>query len=182
MTSMHLPMRLFGKVVCPGGVGGFEHLYIPGFLDRALQTRQWRPPKFLNHSRHPTNLSMYSTQPTSNWSVDDDVLLIENGHLEKISACRWILGNGMLCNELVKGKDFSGHLRGRHGVVEAPSLQHRCRWEGCQQQQFNRDCLIRHVREQHLLWRWPCPYCHQLFTRKSTMLDHRDNLCPYRRV
>ncbi|KIO14817.1 hypothetical protein M404DRAFT_188930 [Pisolithus tinctorius Marx 270] len=89
MTSVHLPMHLFGKVRCPGGVGGFEHLYIPGFLDRALQTREWRPPKFLNHNLHPTNLSMYSTQPTSNWSVDVS--------RERSYLCNKLILSGNIC-------------------------------------------------------------------------------------
>ncbi|KAI6039859.1 hypothetical protein EDC04DRAFT_2602933 [Pisolithus marmoratus] len=123
---------------------------------------------------------MYSTQLNSNWSAADAASLVEYGHLEKLSACRWILANGMPCNEWVKGKDFSAHLRDRHGVDGTPSSQHRCCWEGCQERAFNRDCLIRHLKEQHLHWRWPCPTCEQDFTRKNTMFDHRDSYCPRR--
>ncbi|KAI6155492.1 hypothetical protein BKA82DRAFT_188922 [Pisolithus tinctorius] len=121
---------------------------------------------------------MYSNQ----WSVEDDAILIENGLQEKYDVCRWIDGNGMPCNQWVQDKDFSNHLRMHHGVGGAPSSQHRCRWEGCREREFNRDCLIRHLREQHLQWRWPCPHCSQDFTRKNTMFDHRDRNCPHRVV
>ncbi|KAI6146931.1 hypothetical protein EDD17DRAFT_90226 [Pisolithus thermaeus] len=129
-----------------------------------------------------TDLTMYPTQLNSGWSAEDVASLIENGHLEKYSTCRWILPDYMPCNETVKGRDFSSHLRDRHGVTGAPSSQHRCCWEGCHEREFNRDCLIRHLREQHLQWRWPCPTCEQDFTRKNTMFEHRDKSCPRRLV
>lgn len=125
---------------------------------------------------------MSSGQLNSNWGVEDDALLIENGHLERHSTCCWILPNGTPCNESVKGRDFSAHLRVRHDVVGTPSSQHKCYWDGCREREFNRDCLIRHLREKHLLWRWPCPTCHHDFTRKNTMFDHRDKICPRRMV
>ncbi|KAI5998787.1 hypothetical protein EDD15DRAFT_2194114 [Pisolithus albus] len=125
---------------------------------------------------------MYPTQHNNRWSPEDEVSLIENAHLEKYNTCLWIFPNGMPCNENVKGRDFSGHLRDRHGVVGTPSSQHRCCWRGCQEREFNRDCLIRHLREQHLFWRWPCPTCDQDFTRKNTMFEHRDKNCPRKMV
>ncbi|KAI6155411.1 hypothetical protein BKA82DRAFT_193666 [Pisolithus tinctorius] len=125
---------------------------------------------------------MPSAHLNSSWSVEDDVSLIENAHFQKFSTCRWILDNGISCNAWVQGKNFSHHLRDSHGVTGAHSSQHRCRWEGCRERDFNRDCLIRHLREQHLPWRWPCPTCDQDFTRKNTMFDHRNRNCPNRMV
>ncbi|KIM57430.1 hypothetical protein SCLCIDRAFT_130625, partial [Scleroderma citrinum Foug A] len=98
----------------------------------------------------------------------------------RVETCGWV-SNGLFCNMPVRGRDFSVHLRDIHGVIGTPASQHRCCWNGCRERDFNRDCLIRHIREQHLQWRWPCPYCQQIFTRKNTMVEHRAR-CSHRRA
>ncbi|KAL4062892.1 hypothetical protein V8B97DRAFT_2108835 [Scleroderma yunnanense] len=110
-----------------------------------------------------------------NWTEEDALMLIENGLQERVETCRWV-SNGLFCNMHVKGRDFSVHLRDIHGVTGTPASQHRCCWSGCRERDFNRDCLIRHLKEQHLYWRWPCSYCRQDFTRKNTLIEHHNSL------
>lgn len=107
-----------------------------------------------------------------NWTEQDELMLIENALQERVETCGWV-SNGLTCNIPVRGRDFSVHLRDSHGVIGTPASQHKCCWNGCRERDLNRDSLIRHLRERHLQWRWPCSYCRQDFTRKSTLIDHR---------
>jgi len=89
---------------------------------------------------------------------------------EKEVACQWV-DNGTLCNDLVKVKNFRNHLHDKHGVT--PDLQYACQWYGCcTSDPMRRASLERHMKEQHVSFRWLCPYCREPFTRESTLQTH----------
>ncbi|KAI9573883.1 hypothetical protein HD554DRAFT_565537 [Boletus coccyginus] len=88
---------------------------------------------------------------------------------EVICLC---VDNGTLCNDLVKVKDLGDHLHDRHGVTSDLPL-YACQWYECPSSHpMRRSSLARHMKEQHVPFRWLCPYCGDTFTRESSLLTH----------
>ncbi|KAF8842327.1 hypothetical protein BDN67DRAFT_965846 [Paxillus ammoniavirescens] len=83
----------------------------------------------------------------------------------------------MVCNTLLKTKDFNAHLRDHHGI-NSHEVPHRCLWYGCDTSPMTRSALERHVKEQHIPGRWACPACPEVFTRKHTLRKHLNEKCP----
>ncbi|KAG8212953.1 hypothetical protein J3R82DRAFT_11319, partial [Butyriboletus roseoflavus] len=83
--------------------------------------------------------------------------------------CEWST-NGRECGALIQGHDVPLHLKIIHRVNETPRLV--CLWGNCGDG-LNKGCLVRHVQEKHLEYRWPCPRCGALFTRRGVMDAHR---------
>ncbi|KAF9223342.1 hypothetical protein BS17DRAFT_134707 [Gyrodon lividus] len=108
-----------------------------------------------------------------NQDFDDDAScdLIGIGLDIKVYACRWLV-NGVACHTEIPGRDYSTHLRTVHGVGRDPRLE--CKWDHCGEH-LKKDCVIRHLQEKHLMYRWPCPKCGALFTRRGNMNAHRAN-------
>ncbi|KAG8215265.1 hypothetical protein J3R82DRAFT_8820 [Butyriboletus roseoflavus] len=89
-------------------------------------------------------------------------------------TCRWAAG-GVRCGTAVQGIYFPTHLRDAHGIygVGYRSLGFLCQWENCSDAStFNKEGLMRHIQEKHLLWRWLCPSCGAAFTGKVARNTH----------
>ncbi|KIJ18192.1 hypothetical protein PAXINDRAFT_167449 [Paxillus involutus ATCC 200175] len=89
-------------------------------------------------------------------------------------TCRWV-DSGILCDSVIQGIYFHTHMRERHGifVVGQDTPRFQCRWEGCSDTTLvNKEMLLRHIQERHLLWRWNCPNCGMVFTRKASRNSH----------
>ena len=97
--------------------------------------------------------------------------IVANGHNVKQFHCGWTT-NGLPCNAIVLGMEVPNHLRTVHGVNAAQRIE--CLWDQCGED-LNRACLIRHVQEKHLEFRWPCPKCGRIWTREGLMHAHRAN-------
>ena len=96
-----------------------------------------------------------------------------NGFLrdETEVVCRWV-ENTTVCNDRVKGKDFTAHLQRRHRTT-SDSRVYSCLWHECSASQpMMKSSLERHVRERHFPVKWACPSCTKTFTRKTTLLRH----------
>ncbi|KAI9573900.1 hypothetical protein HD554DRAFT_568345 [Boletus coccyginus] len=104
------------------------------------------------------------------WSQRDMLLFNRNIFDEKEVVCQWV-DNGTACNNPVKVKDFKDHLYDSHGVTSNLQL-YACQWCGCASDPMWRSSLERHMKEQHVPFRWLCPYCRQTFTRERTLLAH----------
>ncbi|KAG6373319.1 hypothetical protein JVT61DRAFT_6460 [Boletus reticuloceps] len=85
-------------------------------------------------------------------------------------SCRWTTGD-VICNSYVRASDFPEHLRSAHGVVGADKASLVCGWVDCFTK-MRKENIMRHVNEQHLELRYPCPTCHEQFTRAHTMQNH----------
>ncbi|KIJ66806.1 hypothetical protein HYDPIDRAFT_108721 [Hydnomerulius pinastri MD-312] len=75
------------------------------------------------------------------------------------------------CDALIQGACFPEHLRVDHGVLGPDKDKLTCCWEGCFIS-MNKEIMVRHVLEKHLMWRYKCPVCGEDFSRKSTMQMH----------
>ncbi|KAG8221485.1 hypothetical protein J3R82DRAFT_1698, partial [Butyriboletus roseoflavus] len=82
--------------------------------------------------------------------------------------CAWV-DNEQQCNTPVLGKEFPAHLRMVHRVHITPAST--CLWANCGVK-LSSGSFARHVQEKHLDYRWACPKCNQLFTRRGTMEIH----------
>jgi hypothetical protein len=101
----------------------------------------------------------------------DSCELVAIGFGLKEYCCGWTF-NGLPCNALVLGQDFPTHLKTVHRTNDTPRLE--CLWSGCGEV-LNKECLVRHVQENHLEYRWPCPNpkCDRIFTRRGVLDTHR---------
>lgn len=104
----------------------------------------------------------------------DSCELVAIGLGLKEYRCGWIV-NGLPCNAPVLGQDFPTHLKTVHRTND--TLRPECQWGGCRDV-LNKECLVRHVQEKHLEYRWPCPNpkCDRIFTRRGVLEGHR-NAC-----
>ena len=66
---------------------------------------------------------------------------------------------------------FSMHLRDQHGVEGGSKAKVRCNWTKCGTV-VNKENLVRHVMEQHLLYRFLCEECGGNFSRRHTLNSH----------
>jgi hypothetical protein len=117
--------------------------------------------------------------PVSTYPSSKDMIAF-NGFLrdETEIVCQWI-ENTIVCNDGVKGKDFTAHLHHRHGTT-SNSQVYSCLWHECSvSQPMMKSSLERHVREQHFPVKWACPTCTRTFTRKKTLMGHFER-CPGR--
>ena len=99
----------------------------------------------------------------------DSCELVAVGLALKEYRCGWAT-NGSSCDAPVLGQDVPTHLKTVHRANDTPKLQ--CLWGGCGEA-LNKGCLVRHVQEKHLEYRWPCPKCGTTFSRRGVMDTHR---------
>ncbi|KAF8134877.1 hypothetical protein EV363DRAFT_1396342 [Boletus edulis] len=85
-------------------------------------------------------------------------------------VCLWVT-DGVVCNLHFQASEFPDHLRSAHGVVGADKASLMCCWVNCFAE-MPKDCLMRHINENHLELRHICPICHEQFTRANTMQNH----------
>ncbi|KIK75235.1 hypothetical protein PAXRUDRAFT_173407 [Paxillus rubicundulus Ve08.2h10] len=111
-------------------------------------------------------MSLYN----ENFGEDDSCDLVGYGFDIKYYVCHWRTDNGMRCNTQIQGREYATHIRTVHGVGRDKRLE--CRWDNCGES-LKKDCVVRHLQERHLLYRWPCPRCLLSFTRRSNMNTHR---------
>ncbi|KAI6025010.1 hypothetical protein PISMIDRAFT_673185 [Pisolithus microcarpus 441] len=89
---------------------------------------------------------------------------------KKHYECGWVVFNNV-CGVLVPGESFAAHLREAHGIFGNDKTKFKCQWVDCGLQ-MNKESVGRHVAESHLLYRYPCPYCGEIFSRKNTLNGH----------
>ncbi|KAI6120447.1 hypothetical protein EDD16DRAFT_1705708 [Pisolithus croceorrhizus] len=89
---------------------------------------------------------------------------------QKPHQCGWLVTGGV-CGAVLPGESFPVHLREAHGVFGNDKTKFKCEWIGCGLQ-MNKESVGRHVAESHLLYRYPCAYCGELFSRKNTLNGH----------
>ncbi|KAH7884667.1 hypothetical protein F5I97DRAFT_1485204 [Phlebopus sp. FC_14] len=109
-----------------------------------------------------------SQEFNTDFTEQDHYELIRIGLENRTHYCGW-WSNGRTCNAIVRGGDISAHLR-LHGVWD--QTRYTCLWGDCDRGEFNRDCLIRHIQEKHLEWKWICVRCDAIFTRRSVLNRH----------
>ncbi|KAG9315159.1 hypothetical protein JVU11DRAFT_4282 [Chiua virens] len=85
-------------------------------------------------------------------------------------TCFWATAHGP-CNTQILGSEISDHLRSRHSVTVPDDVVLMCRWSGCSTE-LRKGCLVRHIQEKHLEWRYTCPQCGERFTRNYTRRNH----------
>ncbi|KAN0088748.1 hypothetical protein V8E55_005805, partial [Tylopilus felleus] len=110
-----------------------------------------------------------------------DLLAFNRNVLDETEVvCQWV-HNGALCSEHIRARNFRIHLHGTHGVIsDAPNHTYLCRWDGCPSNlQMRRTSLERHMKEQHVPFRWVCPSCTQIFSREYTLLAHMERVHEY---
>ncbi|KAG9315378.1 hypothetical protein JVU11DRAFT_4525 [Chiua virens] len=105
------------------------------------------------------------------WNEADACQLVANSLGLNQYFCGWIT-DGQRCNVLVLGEDVTDHLRAAHNSGEYEGERLTCLWDGCEET-FRKGSLVRHVQEKHLEYRWPCPKCGIIFTRRGVMDAHR---------
>ncbi|KAN0092690.1 hypothetical protein V8E55_003474 [Tylopilus felleus] len=105
----------------------------------------------------------------SSFSEDDSCELVAIALGLKQFRCAWA-ANGSPCNVSILGQDISSHLKTVHGANDTPKIV--CMWGACGEM-LNKGCVVRHVQEKHLEYRWPCPKCGAVFNRRGVMDTHR---------
>ncbi|KAN0079992.1 hypothetical protein V8E55_009558 [Tylopilus felleus] len=91
-----------------------------------------------------------------------------------IHTCRWV-ESGKRCTATIQGIHFSTHLRDYHGIqgLGFRTIGFVCQWEGCTNTStFNKEGLMKHIQEKHLLWRWNCPNCGAIFAHQLARNAH----------
>ncbi|KAG6331998.1 hypothetical protein ID866_7092 [Astraeus odoratus] len=79
------------------------------------------------------------------------------------------MDSGDLCDMSIIGEGFSSHLRECHGAIGDGPVT--CQWLKCGTV-MQTDNLTRHVTEMHLEYRYPCPACENVYTRRTTLNRH----------
>jgi len=107
-------------------------------------------------------------------SLQDEKMLLEyvaRPVEQQPYMCGWVTWSGMTCNVPIIGASFSMHLRDQHGVEGGSKAKVRCNWTKCGTV-VNKENLVRHVTEQHLLYRFLCEECGGNFSRRHTLNSH----------
>ncbi|KIK48150.1 hypothetical protein CY34DRAFT_65780, partial [Suillus luteus UH-Slu-Lm8-n1] len=68
------------------------------------------------------------------------------------------------------GHELPAHLKG-HGIQGTDKLRFSCKWNSCGVE-LNRENVVRHVKEKHLVINYACDICNQTFTRKYNLFTH----------
>ncbi|KAG9309909.1 hypothetical protein JVU11DRAFT_9941 [Chiua virens] len=113
-----------------------------------------------------------------NVTYEDTIELIGYGIDETELVCQWVVQGGT-CDDRVKVRDLKVHLENQHGII-SNSERYPCLWLECEfgrNRMMRKYALERHLREQHTPLRWICPTCEVTFSRKSSLMDHRQR-CP----
>ena len=110
------------------------------------------------------------------YSLQDAWRLVSIASSPELSlhTCRWVEG-GVRCSTVAQGLYFPAHLREHHGIhgIGYHPLGFSCQWEGCSETStFNREGLMKHIQEIHLLWRWNCPSCGAVFMHQIARNAH----------
>ncbi|KAF8442272.1 hypothetical protein L210DRAFT_3203324 [Boletus edulis BED1] len=144
-------------------------LEAPGYKDAP-----WKVSETQNSPFGPTTPRKYSFKLTEmnfndGFNEDDSCELVAIGLGLKQYYCGWTT-NGVPCNTALLGQDVPLHLKTAHGANDTPRIE--CSWGNCGEV-LNKGCLVRHVQEKHLEYRWPCPRCGAVFSRRGVMDTHR---------
>ncbi|KAI6127385.1 hypothetical protein EDD16DRAFT_1516664 [Pisolithus croceorrhizus] len=86
-------------------------------------------------------------------------------------TCGWV-DSGVVCYQPLLPDEFSNHLR-RHGVTGDDKAKMYCRWVHCNTL-MNKESVARHVLEVHLGIKFECPVCGYEFSRRDSMMSHRN--------
>lgn len=118
------------------------------------------PAFFIPHNNSSNEISGSSTSPGP------------TGHsLGDLFQCMWNCPNGLHCNDLIRGRDISSHLRVVHGIRGHGKSHVNCLWHGCNMT-LNKESLLRHVEEVHLRIVYSCD-CGKTFSRKDILSTHK---------